>query len=223
MSATHKMAIFGATGPTGLELLKQGLANGHKITCLARDPSKLEPYKHANLAVVQGNVLNKEDVEKIVEDQDRVIVSLGSRPGSKDSDVCSKGQAIINSCVLSNLPSSPAPSDTKKRMIVVSSLGAGDSYQHCNMFTKLLVKSFLSSAIADKNIQEESVQKDLAGKMDWIIVRPGGLTNGVVTNTYRVGKELGGGRVSRADVAHFILNKCLDGDEWNNKATTIVN
>lgn len=41
-----------------------------------------------------------------------------------------------------------------------------------------------------------------------VIVRPGFLTNGPLTGTYRAQTELEGikaGKISRADVAHFIL------------------
>jgi len=36
-----KIAIFGATGGTGKELIKQALEQGHEIIALVRDPQKL--------------------------------------------------------------------------------------------------------------------------------------------------------------------------------------
>jgi len=35
-----KIAIFGATGGTGKELIKQALEQGHEIIALVRDPQK---------------------------------------------------------------------------------------------------------------------------------------------------------------------------------------
>ena len=41
-----KIAIFGATGNSGLELIKQGLERGHEITAIVRNPAKLAQFKY---------------------------------------------------------------------------------------------------------------------------------------------------------------------------------
>jgi hypothetical protein len=49
--------------------------------------------------------------------------------------------------------------------------------------------------------------------LEWVIVRPGFLTNGPLTGTYRVLVDLEGvvaRKISRADVAHFILSEIKD-------------
>ena len=35
-----KLLIIGATGPTGRELVKQAVAQGHEVTALVRNPAK---------------------------------------------------------------------------------------------------------------------------------------------------------------------------------------
>ena len=60
---------------------------------------------------------------------------------------------------------------------------------------------------ADKDRQEALIR---ATDLDWTIVRPGFLTNGPLTRSYRVLTDLAGvtaGRISRADVAHFMLQE----------------
>lgn len=47
---TMKFTIFGATGPSGLELVQECLDNGHHVTALVRNPDKLQ-VKHDNLTV----------------------------------------------------------------------------------------------------------------------------------------------------------------------------
>ena len=37
-----KLLIFGATGGTGRELLKQALKRGHNVTAYARNPAKID-------------------------------------------------------------------------------------------------------------------------------------------------------------------------------------
>uniref|UniRef100_UPI0025EEAC24 NAD(P)H-binding protein n=1 Tax=uncultured Thiodictyon sp. TaxID=1846217 RepID=UPI0025EEAC24 len=48
--------------------------------------------------------------------------------------------------------------------------------------------------------------------LDWTIVRPGGLTDGPRTGTYSAGveKSIQARRVSRADVAQFVLQQLTD-------------
>jgi putative NADH-flavin reductase len=72
---------------------------------------------------------------------------------------------------------------------------------------------FLKTIYEDKD-REESLIKD--SQVNWIIVRPGFLTNGPMSGTYRVLTDLTdakAGKISRADVAHFILNQ-LDSSEY---------
>ncbi|MEV4399187.1 NAD(P)H-binding protein [Nonomuraea sp. NPDC049607] len=38
-----KLALFGATGGTGQQLLDQALAAGHHVTAIVRDPTRLRP------------------------------------------------------------------------------------------------------------------------------------------------------------------------------------
>lgn len=45
-----KIAVLGATGQTGQQLVKQALQQGHIITAIVRNPSKLA-INHENLKV----------------------------------------------------------------------------------------------------------------------------------------------------------------------------
>ena len=51
-------------------------------------------------------------------------------------------------------------------------------------------------------------------KVEWVIVRPGALTNGDKRGSYRHGRHVGSflltARISRADVADFMLNQLAD-------------
>ncbi|HJZ12632.1 MAG TPA: NAD(P)H-binding protein, partial [Acidobacteriota bacterium] len=56
-----------------------------------------------------------------------------------------------------------------------------------------------------------------ASKLDWVIVRPGMLTDAEKRNAYRHGRMVGSFiwtvRISRADVADFMLNQ-VSGDTY---------
>ena len=70
-----KLAIFGATGRVGGEILKRALADGHHVKALVRS-KKLEV--HPNLEMIIGDVRNAEDVEKTVAGTSAVFSATGT-------------------------------------------------------------------------------------------------------------------------------------------------
>ena len=70
-----KLAIFGATGRVGGEILKRALADGHYVKALVRS-KKLE--SHPNLEVILGDVRNAIDVEKTIAGVDAVFSAIGT-------------------------------------------------------------------------------------------------------------------------------------------------
>ena len=58
------IAVLGATGGTGLEVVRQALAGGLSVRALVRTPEKLG-VKHDKLTVVKGNASNAADVEAV--------------------------------------------------------------------------------------------------------------------------------------------------------------
>lgn len=189
-----QIALFGATGGTGRQLLEQAVRAGHQVTALVRDPAKLG-QPPAGVTVVTGNVLQPTDVDQVVAGADAVICSLGSTSNNPDMMVTNGTRHIIDAMQRLNV----------RRLIVVTSLGVGDSIDQVPFFFKALMKTVLRKAIEDKEAQEAAVR---ASRLDWTIVRPGGLTDDPPTGMYQVGTEnLMAGRIARADVADFILKE----------------
>ena len=74
-----------------------------------------------------------------------------------------------------------------------------------------LFKLLLKNAYDDKSIQETLIA---GSDLDWLIVRPGLLTNGPVSGKYRVLSKPSAWRngiISRADVADFIVKRIEAG------------
>ena len=98
-----------------------------------------------------------------------------------------------------------------RRSLWVSSFGAGDSLKQMSWLAQnLIVKGFLRQAIQEKEAQERIIMEF---GQDWIIARPGGLTDGPLTGTYRVtgpGDKVGRPSISRADVADFMLKNLTE-------------
>jgi putative NADH-flavin reductase len=193
-----KLAVFGATGGTGKQVVQQALAAGHHVTALVRDPAKLDLIQPA-LTVRRGNVLEPEDVFNTVSGADAVIVSLGSTANNPDSVVSHGTANVVDAMQKAGVA----------RLIVVTSLGVGESKDQVPFFFKALMATALRKTMQDKEAQEKLVK---ASGLDWTIVRPGGLTDGPLTGQYRYGLDpkLVAGQVSRADVAEFVLKQLTD-------------
>lgn len=192
------IALFGATGGTGYQITLQALAEGHLVTALVRGRSNLG-VEHPHLKVVAGDVLNAEDVTRTVAGADAVIVSLG-KTAHNPENVVSQGTDNIISAMQSHGP---------RRLVVITSLGVGDSRKQVPLSFRLIAATALRGVMRDKQKQEELVR---TSDLDWTIVRPGGLTDAPATGDYVAGvdQSIVAGQVARADVAAFVLKQLQD-------------
>ncbi len=207
-----QIAVIGATGGTGLQVVEQALQRGHFVTAFVRDPAKLKT-KHAHLTVLTGDVLESDTLLPAVRRQDAVVCALGSRPGRADKAVSEGTKNLIAAMQETGV----------RRLLVVSSLGVGESFADASLPSKLFIKTVLSGPIAEKEIQEEAVRKS---GLDWLIVRPTRLTNDLPKRSYRVGEQIRFSlfampQISRADVATFLLDQ-LDSNQYRSQAVTIT-
>ena len=190
--------IIGATRGIGLQLLEQALLAGHRVTALVRDPQKLSK-EDAELKVVKGDILDLSAVEQAVAGQEAVCCCIGIGPTRKPVAVFSQGtQNVLQAMEKSGV----------KRLISVTGIGAGDSKGHGGFFYDRILNPLLLKTIYEDKDREEAAIK--ASDVDWLIVRPGFLTNGPMRGRYRILTDLTGekaGKISRADVAHFILTQ----------------
>jgi len=191
-----RLIIFGSTGSVGRLLVEQALQEKHLVTAFVRDPAKLSA-SHSNLSVIQGDVLDYRSVEKAIKNQDVVLCTIGA--GSKGNVRAEGTRNIIRAMEHNGV----------RRFICQSTLGAGDSKGNLNFFWKhIMFGMLLKQAYKDHELQENYVTQS---KLDWTIVRPAAFTDGNRTGNYRHGfgpheKDLTL-KISRADVADFILNQ----------------
>jgi putative NADH-flavin reductase len=196
-----RLLIFGSTGGTGRELLKQALEQGHSVTAYARNPAKIDDIKHASLQVVRGDVLDPAVVESAVAGQEAVLSTIGA--GAERTTLREDGtRNIVEAMEKTGV----------QRLVCQSSLGVGDSRANLPIFTKYIIVSvFLRHAFADHERQEAVVKQS---SLAWTIVRPPHLTNGPRTGAYRHGFPTTDtrikGKISRADVADFMLKQLTD-------------
>jgi len=206
-----RVLVFGASGGTGRELLKQALDKGMEVTAFVRDATKVEDIQHPNLAVVSGNVLNMDDVGRAVAGHDVVLYAVGAGP--KRTTIREQGaRNVIEAMQATNV----------RRLVCLSSFGVGDSRTDLSFFTRYVVVGiFLRHAFADHE-RQEAVVKECA--LDWTLVRPPHLKSGAHTGNYQHGLTLAYGDIegwiSRADLADFML-KQLEDDRYLRQAPRV--
>lgn len=192
------LLIFGATGDTGRELVKQALAQKHTVTGFSRHANDLLD-EFPDLQAVQGDVTDMATVEKAVQSQDAVLSALGSSSLKRNPALTKGVENIVQAMEQHNV----------RRLIYQSSLGVGNSRKQVSFFIRyIIVPLVLRNAIADHEDKERIIKQS---NLDWVIVRPAGLTNGSHTGEYRAGETIDlGARISRADVADFMLKQVSD-------------
>jgi putative NADH-flavin reductase len=197
-----KIAIFGATGETGRQLVEQALAAGYQVVAYVRNPSKLNT-KHENLTIVQGELADQAIIERAVSAADAVISVLGPRGGSKGKPITRGMQNIIEAMKKQGV----------RRLIISSTLSAKDPNDLPDFKAKALVnlvKLTMHAAYEEIVSVADTVRKS---DLDWTIVRLTTLNNNPKSGKVRVG-YLGKGevglRISRADLAEFMLKQVQD-------------
>jgi putative NADH-flavin reductase len=198
--------VIGATGRTGRLLAAGAVERGHTVTALVRAPDRLDTLA-ATVRVVRGDVLDGGVVSDAVDGQDAVLVALGVAMKKSDPPVNSLG----------TLNAVRSMQRYGVRRLVVLSAGGTQPGRDPNLpwVHELVVKPlFLRAAYADLRRMETTVRQS---QLDWTIVRAsGGLTDGPPRGEYRVEPGFsipGGRRVARADVAEFMLDQLVLGDD----------
>jgi putative NADH-flavin reductase len=204
-----KILVIGATGPTGRELVAQGAALGHEITAAVRHPESAA--MPAGVRVVSADVTDAASMAAAVTGQDAVISSLGSKLSRKPTTLFSRGtRNLIDAMRGAGVG----------RLVCITGIGAGDSKGHGGfLYDRIIQPLLLNEIYKDKDRQEELIR---ASSLDWTIVRPGALTNGARTEQVRAWSDLTGvtiGKISRADVAWFILKYLNDQKSFRTTMT----
>ncbi len=193
--------VIGASQGTGALAVRAALDKSHRVTAFARSPQKLN-LDHPQLQKTVGDFHQAASVEAAVPGHDAVIVtasatSLGAFKANPR--YFSQGTAyVIDAMKKSGV----------KRLVVLSALGTGDSRSLLNPILRALMVGFLLKVpFQDHERQEEQVR---ASGLDWVIARPGRLTNGAARRLYvkKTAVESVPSSISRADVADFLVEAC---------------
>jgi len=208
-----KILVIGSTGGTGRAIVEQALAQGHHVTAFARRPEKVT-LRHERLEIAQGNVLDKKSVSAAVQGKDAVLSTLGHKQWFIKTSILSEGTRNIIAAMQKH---------GVKRFVCETALGIGDTRGKLGLYyTLFVIPVIVFFYFKDKERQERYIQES---GLDWVIVRPGQLTNSGKRGAYRHGAQVGSWwrtvTISRADVADFML-KQLTEDTYLRKTPGIA-
>jgi uncharacterized protein YbjT (DUF2867 family) len=195
------LLIVGATGGTGQQLVTQALERGHQVTALVRRPRRAEPRHGLTPAV--GDVLDPASLARAMPGQEAVLSALGHNRWLGPTHILSEGTRNLIAAMGRH---------GVRRLICETALGISDSWWQMGLYYTLFVRPVILPFYFRDKVRQEAMVR--ASDLDWTIVRPGVLTNGPKRGRYRHGARVGHWlrtvRISRADVAAFMLDQLTD-------------
>ncbi len=193
-----RITVIGASAGIGLEVVKRALQRNHHVTTLSRSKSNLTQWPGVDR--ILGSATHKKDLRKSILNAEAVIVTLGTGKSRKPTTLYSDFALLLSEI--------HKEMQFKIPVIIVSGFGAGESWNYNNFLMKLLFNFLLKDVYADKSAMEEIIA---ASDMRWVMVRPGRLTDGPLTEKYRMEADLfkgmSIGSIGRADVADFLVKQ----------------
>jgi putative NADH-flavin reductase len=196
-----KLAVLGASGGCGAQLVSQAKLRGHEVTAVVRSQAWQPP---SGVQVLRGDLTNETFLREAVKGKDAVLSALGLRlkgiaPWNKPDDptfLTRSTNALVAAMKAEGI----------KRVIAISSGGVGDSFAVMPGIMKFMIKNTaLKYAFPELERLEAAL---LSSGLDVLMVRPSGLTDGPTTGQVKVARSYTGrATISRADVASWMLEQ----------------
>lgn len=211
-----KIAIFGASGATGLLLTDRCLAAGHQVKALIRTPERFP--QRDQIQIVQGSAFDPVSVRETVDGADVVLSALGAHSPVRNENVLPRAIPLIVEAMQQT---------GVRRIIVLGSAGAlPTSLDKQPAWRRWIVQNIVYKAFLKWPVAEQTSQYAILSysNLDWTMVMPPMLTNGPTHGQYRIDGEAlprNGNRISRRDVADFMMQQ-IDNPQWIRKGVYIT-
>ena len=200
-----KVLVLGASGKTGVEVVRQGLAAGHEMTAFVRSPARLS-VNGTGLVVKTGDARNVADLRDALEGREAVITTLGSNRA---------GDALIGRSTAALLQ---VAGELGVRRVLM--LSVARNYKAT--FVIRLLGRVMKAVVADRWAGEDAL---MHSSLDWTLVYAAKLTDSPRTGHIRIDGPSETvtlrSRIGRADVAEFLL-ACLADSDAVSKVFTIT-
>ncbi|MBU8917603.1 SDR family oxidoreductase [Bacillus sp. FJAT-29953] len=192
--------ILGATGRVGSQIVTYALHDRHHVTVLVRTPEKFQ-INNENLTIFQGNVLNKDDIVRVMHGIDVVISALNT----DGTTTLSESMPFIIEAM---------ENEGIRRIITIGTAGILQSRTTPNSLRYQSIESKRKSTRAA--IEHHKVYDMLKqSTLDWTIVCPTYLPDGERVGKYRIERNFlpdGGAEISVPDTAEFTFKQINASD-----------
>ncbi len=192
-----KLAVFGATGNVGSEIVSQALSRGDEVVAYVRTPASLAPQP--GLTIIGGSVTDAAAMTAAFLGVDAVVSAIGGKPPLMQNALPQIATAITQAGV--------------GRFVLVSAFGVGATKNKASSFARLIYSTAVKSLFEDKAKSEAAVLPSLA--MNWTVVYPVNLKKGIpvasaVKDLAAVSKVPGLPTLPFANVAAAVLDLAAD-------------
>jgi putative NADH-flavin reductase len=214
---TGTIAVFGATGRTGLPFINKAV-HTFRIKALVRNPDKMD-FQHEHFEMIEGDILNKADVEKTIKNADAVINLTGHTKESPKDLQKRASQYMLEAMEQFGV----------KRIISLTGAGVRDPQHDApKLIDKMVVfvmrnlaGDLAKYALLDGRDHAELIKNS---STDWTIVRGPMLTEDPAKGNIQVGYvgKIKGIKLSREDLAGFILNTLIE-NQYIHKMPFVTN
>jgi putative NADH-flavin reductase len=200
-----KIAVIGAAGRTGRQVVRQALDRGHAVVAVARSPERLD-ISGDRLTVAAADVRDADALAAAVVGADAIVTTFGAAAGRKPTDVYSAG--ITN--VLAAMDAGGV-----RRLAVISAAPVGPRAEQppaLRLLVLPILERLFGGAYADLRRMETVLSR--RGDLDWVCLRPPRLLDRPASGAYRLDRRpLARSRsLTYPDLATALLD-CADATE----------
>ena len=196
-----KIALLGANGRIGQRIAQEGLARGHEVKALVRNPEGF-PITHPHLTVARVDIFDPASIAEAITDADVVVNATGARGIDTHNFFVNSTHAVIEGVKRAGV---------NKRLIVVGGAGSLEVAPNVQLVD---TPSFSDVARPTSRAQRETLDILRASGIDWTFFSPSAtIKPGRRTGKYRLGtdklltNDQGESYVSMEDYAVALLDE----------------
>jgi len=196
-----KLTVFGASGPTGQQVVDQAVGRGHEVTAVVTSTAPESRFPD-EVDVVEANVYEGENIEETLNESTVVCNVIRHSKNSPPDYLTVCGAHILDAM---------EAAEVGRYLTVVPAAVQRDGEQFGvgeSIGTSVFQLLRPTVTVDATNHVADVTARDL----NWTVIRVLRLTEGTTTRQYTTGNiSLGIGSVSYGDVAAFLLDCCDRG------------
>ncbi|WP_438463282.1 NAD(P)-dependent oxidoreductase [Marinomonas sp. PE14-40] len=215
------LALIGATGRTGNEVIHAALAQGYQLRVLARDPSKVKV--HQDVQIIKGDALDQASLAELIQGADAVVSCLGPS-GINQSLKQAKQSAKSWLCSNSTKLLIPLMEDAGiQRLILTTGASLKTPKDKNSLFMRFMLNK-LAPLILGEMCHDRQAEYELLtqSQLDWTYARCGGIHFDAKQDQLKVSTtRFQGGKIHPKKLAHFLIDQVTQ-DKYKSEAVFIA-